>query len=553
MLTNLYIENIAVIEKVNIDFTDGFNVLTGETGAGKSIVIDSINAVLGNRTAKSLIRSGFDSAFVSATFENVSDYAVKKAKSLGFEDDGKTLILQRTLSTSGKNVCHINSRPATVSALKELSPYLIGIHGQNDNMELMSPSVHIRYIDALAKLDFDLKEYKEVFAKLKEAERKLNDANDDETLRFSRIDLLTYQIGEIEDADIKVGEMDALNEEKTVLLNSEKIAKELRKAKICLDSDDETNGALTLLDDASSSLIFASRYMSSVEPISDRLSNALYELQDCSSEIERVLDDIDSSPQRLDEIEERLDVLYKISKKYGATEAEILDYLMSAKDELSSLKNYEENREKLIQEYNEYLEKANVLATKLSKKRQETCTEFKKKVESEMAFLDMPNVRLEIDFSHTELSARGYDKIEFLISANPGEEPKPVSKIASGGELSRMMLAIKTVLSSADFVDTQIFDEIDTGVSGSAAEKIGRKLKELSEKRQVMCVTHQAQIAAFADNHLKISKEVIDEKTYTNVKTLDYDGRVQELARIIDGVTVSETALQHAKKLLSNS
>ncbi len=554
MLTNLYIENIAVIEKVNIDFTSGFNVLTGETGAGKSIVIDSINAVLGNRTAKSLIRNGFDSAFVSATFENVSDYAVKKAKSLGFEDDEKTLILQRTLSTSGKNVCHINSRPATVSALKELSPYLIGIHGQNDNMELMSPSVHIRYIDVLAKLDADLKDYKEVFAKLKEAEQKLNDANDDETLRESRIDLLTYQIGEIEDADIKVGEMDALNEEKTVLLNSEKIAKELQKAKICLDSDeDETNGALTLLDDASSSLIFASRYLTSVEPISDRLSNALYELQDCSSEIERVLDDIDSSPQRLDEIEERLDVLYRISKKYGATEAEILDYLMSAKDELSSLKNYEENREKLIKEYNEYLEKANEKAGKLSKKRQETCTEFKKKVEAEMAFLDMPNVRLEIDFSHTELSVRGYDKIEFLISANPGEEPKPVSKIASGGELSRMMLAIKTVLSSADFVDTQIFDEIDTGVSGSAAEKIGRKLKELSVERQVMCVTHQAQIAAFADNHLKISKEVIDEKTYTNVKTLDFEGRVQELARIIDGVTVSETALQHARKLLGNS
>ena len=554
MLSNLYIENIAVIEKTNIEFSPGLNVLTGETGAGKSIVIDSINAILGKRSSKGLVRSGTDKAFVSATFEELGPLVIKKLTSMGYETEDGVLILQRELSASGKNTCRINSRPCTVSALKEIGEYLVNIHGQNDNLELMNPALHIVYIDALADIASELSSFRQTFRMWKEAREELDSQDSDEQQRLSRIDLLRFQIEELENTSVTVGEYDVLTAEKNALLNREKIAKELMKAQIALDGDgDGEQGALRLLDDASSALIAASRYLEQMEGIADRLSSAFYELQEVSSDLRSSVDDIDASPERLEEIEERLDLLYRMKKKYGSTEEEMLSYLDDAKKELGFLTDYAYNREQLEKRCAALFAQANEKAQRLSDIRKKVCESFITSVEKEMAFLEMPNIRLEITQERTELNTRGFDRIEFLISANPGEDPKPVSKIASGGELSRMMLAIKTVLSKADFVDTLIFDEIDTGISGSAAGRVGKKLKELSHDRQVMCVTHQAQIAAFADAHLLIQKSVENGRTYTHVTSLEDDGRVEELARIVGGEEITGTARDHAKELLRYS
>lgn len=553
MLSNLYIENIAVIEKTNIDFSDGFNVMTGETGAGKSIVIDSINAVLGQRTGKGIIRNGCNSAFVSATFTDVSKFVEKKASTLGFEVEDGMVILQREMSVSGKNTCRINSRPATVSALKELSSYLVNIHGQSDNAELMSPSLHLHYIDALAKNSALLSDYRETYYEYVKVKEELESANDDEAQRLSQIDLLSFQVEELLNADIKIGETEALTAEKTVLLNSDKIIKSLLKSKALLDGDDDTDGVINMADDAFSSLSVASRYQESLSDLSDRLYNALYELKDIADLIDDAVSDIDADPYRLEEIEERLDLLYRLAKKYGPTEEDMLEYLETSQQKLKELEDYDINREKLRERYEQLESESMEKALKLSKIRHEVALDFASSVQKEMAFLEMPNVRLVVDFKETELSKSGIDKVEFLISVNLGEDPKPSTKIASGGELSRMMLAIKTVLARHDIVETMIFDEIDTGISGSAAQKVGMKLKEVSKDRQVMCVTHQAQIAALADSHFLINKKFIDNKTYTEVEKLSMDGRVNELARIIDGVNITQTALDHARKLIENS
>ena len=553
MLTNLYIENIAVIEKSNIDFTNGLNVLTGETGAGKSIVIDAINAVLGKRSSRGMIRTGADAAYVSATFEELSELVHKKLGAMGYSAEDGSLILSRELSASGKNTCRINSRPATVAALKELGEYLINIHGQNDNLELMNPALHIVYIDALADIGERLAAYRGLYRELRAVEEELSSADTDESERLRRMDLLSFQITELEDADITVGEYDALSEERNALQNREKIAKELMRARIALDGDDEVDGVLRMTDDAATSVMNASRYLSTLEGAADRLSSALYELQEISRELEGAMDDIDADPHRLEEIEERLDLLYRLRHKYGDSEEELLAYLDHAKKELNALSDYAFNREQLEKRRDELYNSAYNSAKELSDIRKKVCATFRESVECEMAFLLMPDVRLEIRQEEVEMNTRGIDKIEFLISVNPGEEPKPVSKIASGGELSRMMLAIKTVLSRADFVQTLIFDEIDTGISGSAADRVGKKLHQLSADSQVLCVTHQAQIAAFADNHLFISKSVHDERTFTQVDSLDEDGRIRELARIVGGEQITDSALNHAKQLLNTA
>ena len=553
MLTNLYIENIAVIEKSNIDFTHGLNVLTGETGAGKSIVIDAINAVLGKRSSRGMIRTGADAAYVSATFEELSELVHKKLCAMGYSAEDGSLILSRELSASGKNTCRINSRPATVAALKELGEYLINIHGQNDNLELMNPALHIVYIDALADIGERLAAYRGLYRELRAVEEELSSADTDESERLRRMDLLSFQITELEDAEITVGEYDALSEERNALQNREKIAKELMRARIALDGDDEVDGALRMTDDAATSVMNASRYLGTLEGAADRLSSALYELQEISRELESAMDDIDADPHRLEEIEERLDLLYRLRHKYGDSEEELLAYLDHAKKELNALSDYAFNREQLEKRRDELYNSAYNSAKELSDIRKKVCATFRESVEREMAFLLMPDVRLEIRHEEVEMNTRGIDKIEFLISVNPGEEPKPVSKIASGGELSRMMLAIKTVLSRADFVQTLIFDEIDTGISGSAADRVGKKLHQLSADSQVLCVTHQAQIAAFADNHLFISKSVHDERTFTQVDSLDEQGRVRELARIVGGEQITDSALNHAKQLLNTA
>lgn len=550
MLSNLYIENIAVIEKTSIDFKKGLNVMTGETGAGKSIVIDSINAVLGNRTSKELIRTGASSAFVSAEFTNLSEKAIEVIYEAGFELEDGELLIQREISTTGKNKCRINGRPATVSTLKEIGVQLINIHGQHESYELMSPERHISYIDKLAGLESEIEAYQEVYKKYKKLSAELKKATVDESERERKIDLLKYQIDELEDADLRDGEYEELNEQKAVLQNSEKIIEAIMSSRALMNGDEESSGVLENLQEINSQLSDISEYMSEVEPINSRIESAIYELEDCLSELTGLTDLVDTDGGSLDSIEERLDLIYTLGKKYGSTIKEMLDFLDNAKKELNALVMYDENREALIKECDKAYKEAEKLAKALSEKRKATSSEFADKVCEEMAFLDMPNVKLVVVQEKCELNSLGCDNIEFLISTNPGEPPKPISKIASGGELSRMMLAVKNVLSDKDDIDTLIFDEVDTGISGSAAQKVGLKLREVSKSRQVLCVTHLAQIAAMGNSHFKISKSVRDEKTFTKVEELDHEGRKQELARIIGGTEMTKASLDYAEEML---
>lgn len=550
MLSNLYIENIAVIEKTSIDFKKGLNVMTGETGAGKSIVIDSINAVLGNRTSKELIRTGASSAFVSAEFTNLSEKATAVIYEAGFELEDGELLIQREISTTGKNKCRINGRPATVSTLKEIGVQLINIHGQHESYELMSPELHISYIDKLAGLESEIEAYQEVYKKYKKLSAELKKATVDESERERKIDLLKYQIDELEDADLRDGEYEELNEQKAVLQNSEKIIEAIMSSRALMNGDEESSGVLENLQEINSQLSDISEYMSEVEPINSRIESAIYELEDCLSELTGLTDLVDTDGGSLDSIEERLDLIYTLGKKYGSTIKEMLDFLDKAKKELNALVMYDENREALIKECDKAYKEAEKLAKVLSEKRKATSSEFADKVCEEMAFLDMPNVKLVVVQEKCELNSLGCDNIEFLISTNPGEPPKPISKIASGGELSRMMLAVKNVLSDKDDIDTLIFDEVDTGISGSAAQKVGLKLREVSKSRQVLCVTHLAQIAAMGNSHFKISKSVRDEKTFTKVEELDHEERKQELARIIGGTEMTKASLDYAEEML---
>lgn len=550
MLSNLYIENIAVIEKTSIDFKKGLNVMTGETGAGKSIVIDSINAVLGNRTSKELIRTGASSAFVSAEFTNLSEKAIAVIYEAGFELEDGELLIQREISTTGKNKCRINGRPATVSTLKEIGVQLINIHGQHESYELMSPELHISYIDKLAGLESEIEAYQEVYKKYKKLSAELKKATVDESERERKIDLLKYQIDELEDADLRDGEYEELNEQKAVLQNSEKIIEAIMSSRALMNGDEESSGVLENLQEINSQLSDISEYMSEVEPINSRIESAIYELEDCLSELTGLTDLVDTDGGSLDSIEERLDLIYTLGKKYGSTIKEMLDFLDKAKKELNALVMYDENREALIKECDKAYKEAEKLAKALSEKRRATSSEFADKVCEEMAFLDMPNVKLVVVQEKCELNSLGCDNIEFLISTNPGEPPKAISKIASGGELSRMMLAVKNVLSDKDDIDTLIFDEVDTGISGSAAQKVGLKLREVSKSRQVLCVTHLAQIAAMGNSHFKISKSVRDEKTFTKVEELDHEGRKQELARIIGGTEMTKASLDYAEEML---
>lgn len=550
MLQTLYIENIAVIEKITIDFRKGLNVLTGETGAGKSIIIDAINAVMGQRTSKDIIRTGEQSAFVSAQFDNINSEVIKKLDELGFSDDEGILIIQRTLNLSGKSVCKINGRPATVSMLKELSKYLINIHGQHENYELFSPETHIDYIDSYGKSKELLDDYEERYREYKILKKKLDEANSDESERLKEIDLLSFQVQELNDADIQPGEQELLEAERTSLMSYEKIFSLLNEAKMLLTGDENADGGVELIDSVCSDIQQASRYNSEYEDLSNMLSDIYYNLQDCADSISDAIDNLESDPQRLEEIEERLDLLNRLTRKYNCSCDELIPLNEKMQTRLDELLNFDKNRDELLKAFEDSEKLTMQSAQRLSNHRKKVAQEFSKKVKTEMSFLNMPNVELVPKFGTTEFTSKGIDKAELLISANPGEVPRPVAKIASGGELSRMMLAIKTVLSSSDTVDTLIFDEVDTGISGSAAEKVGLKLKEVSENSQVLCVTHQAQIAALADNHYLIRKKVDDGRTFTDVSILDHEGRKNELARIIGGVNITQAALAHAESML---
>lgn len=550
MLKTLYIENIAVIEKTSIDFNSGLNVLTGETGAGKSIIIDAINAIMGQRTSKNIIRTGEQSAFVSAQFDDINPTVRQKLGELGFSDDDGELILQRTLSANGKSACKINGRPATASMLRELSLDLINIHGQHESYELFSPETHIDYIDSFAKDEALLADYKQKYAEYKILKKKLNEAHTDESERLREIDLLTFQANELSQADVQVGEEDALDAERNSLMNFEKIYALLNKAKMLLDGDD-SNGGTEVVDLASSAMQSAAELDGSYEELSSNLTDIYYTLRDVSESIGDFIESLDGDPERLEEIEERLDLLNRLSRKYNCPCDELPEYAEQIQARLDELLSYDKNRDELEEACRKAEQLTLDAAEKLSACRKKASEVFAKRVKTEMRFLNMPNVELVPEFEQTELSPKGIDRVELLISANPGETPRPVARIASGGELSRMMLAIKTVLAAADTVDTLIFDEVDTGISGSAAEKVGLKLKEVSESRQVLCVTHQAQIAALADSHYLIQKQIENGRTYTNVALLDRNGRKNELARIIGGVNITEAALSHADSMLA--
>lgn len=552
MLSNLQMENIAVIKSASIDFENRFNVMTGETGAGKSIVIDSLNAILGERTSRELIRSGADSASVCAEFQNVGDNVKNELEKLGIEKDD-TLIVSRKLTPDGKNVCRINGMPATVSMLKALGVQLVNIHGQLDNQSLLSPETHCSFIDKLAGSGRELNEFKELYSLYIKKKNELKSLNTDVNEKNRRLDILNYQIEEIQKADIRPGEKDELTEKLGFLRNAEKVLDLLHTAYAALNGDGEMPGAADIAADAASKLLSAADYSSDFAETANGVNDAAMNLSAYTEELRDKIYSLDYDPNETERAEERLDVIYRLSQKYGDSEEDILAYLENAEKERDALSFSDERAEQLRAETEKAYNEALAAAKKLSEIRIEAGKKFSADVERELAFLDMPSVKFIVNDSVGELYENGIDNIEFLLSANAGEEPKPLSKIASGGELSRIMLAIKCVLSELDDIDTLIFDEIDSGVSGRAALKIAAKMKELSKTHQVICVTHLAQIAAFADEHKLISKEEKDGRTYTCIASLDYNGRKYELARIMGGLTVTQSILNSAEELLSSA
>ncbi len=551
MLRTLSIENIAVIEKAKIDFDGGLNVLTGETGAGKSIVVDSINAVLGERTSKQLVRTGSDFAFVSAFFENINATVCGELEKLGYtpEDDGSLLITRR-ISKDGRSSCRINGMPATVSVLHTLGKALVNIHGQHDSQSLLDPEQHYKFIDMLSGDSSALSDYKTAFSRFLSVRRELKALTAAADSADKNTELLEYQIKELEEADIKIGEAQALNARKKVIDSAEEAAKAYSSALEAVNGDDENPGAESLLQSALESVVRFSELSPEIKKASALLENAVDEIADAKSVIDGELSVLDFDPREREEIEERLDELFRLGKKYGDGEEKMLAYLDNAKRKLNSIVNNEEELEKLNDEYDKAYADVLAAAEKLTALRKKTAQKFAADVKNQLAYLDMPKINFTVDFKKGIMSSAGLDKIEFLISANPGEEPKPLVKIASGGELSRIMLGIKSILAYNDTVDTLIFDEIDTGVSGRASQKIGLKLKEVSKNTQVICVTHSAQIASNADSHFLISKDISGDRTFTSVTLLDRSQRRNELARIMGGLEITDAMLNSAEELL---
>ncbi|MDD6011597.1 MAG: DNA repair protein RecN [Oscillospiraceae bacterium] len=549
MLTSLKIENVAVIEQAEILFDGGLNILTGETGAGKSIVIDAINAVLGERTSKELIRDGADRAKVTAFFEKISPQAsaILDEYEIESEPDG-SLLVTRVITSDGRSSCKINGHPVTVSMLKSIGRELITICGQHDSQYLLMKDRHLSFIDAIADSDELLSSYRETYSEIKKVRRELKKITGDDADKERRLEFLKYQIDELKSANIVVGEKNGLMEEKKKFQNREKILGNLTDCDRILNGDG--SGITGKLYDLSDCLEELSRYDSGFREYAESIAELKYALDECSARVRDSLEGFTESDFSIDAVEERLDQLYRLSKKYGATEEEMLAYLDDITEEYESISMSGEIAEKLQEQYDELADELFRRGCYLSDSRKQAAITFEKKVEENLRFLDMPEAAFVVDFREAAATETGIDDVEFLFSANPGQEPKPLAKIASGGELSRVMLAIRCVLSDQDSVGTMIFDEIDTGVSGRAAHKIAYKLRELSVKKQVLCVTHLAQIAAYADNHLYIEKSSDGDKTYTAVTALDYDGRIREIARIIGGDVLTNTTLDSAREMI---
>jgi DNA repair protein RecN (Recombination protein N) len=552
MLKSLNIKNIAVIEEANIDFSDGLNVMTGETGAGKSIIVDSINAVLGERTSKELVRHGEDNAFVSAMFERINSDVRNKLCDLGLPcEEDNTLVITRRISALGKSSCRINGVACTVSMLKEIGTLLMNIHGQHDSQALLNSDYHYRFVDMLCDDKSVLEDYKKSFRAFVAIRKKLKELTADADDRERTLELLSYEIAELEAADIKIGEREELKNRRNLILNAKSIITSLSGVLSAINGDDEFSGIETMLETQARELEDISEVDSELKSIYNKLTDLNDMLEALKDMTRGKLSSIDYSEGELDEIEERLDMYYRFSSKYGDTEEEMLSYLENAQNRKNAIDNSDEELKRLNDEYDIALEETLMKAEKLSAFRKETAKRLEEAVKAQLEYLDMPKIQFITHFDKGNLSVNGTDKLEFLISTNPGEPPKPLSKIASGGELSRIMLAVKSVLAKADSVDTLIFDEIDTGVSGRASRKIGYRLKSLGRDTQVICVTHSAQIASCADEHLLIKKEFSGDRTYTSVTPLNRDERIKELARIMGGLQITDTLLKSAEELLN--
>ena len=553
MLKNLKIENIAVIESADISFDTGLNVLTGETGAGKSIIIDSINAILGERTSKELVRTGTTAASVNAFFTDVTSVTKLKLQELGIDnEDDSSLLISRKISQDGKNVCRINGVTVTVSMLKELGKTLVDIHGQHDNRSLLLKDNHCAYIDKLASNEKILSEYTECYRTFVALKKELKTLKSNEEENEKNAEILRYQIDEIEKADVTDGEISELISTRNKLANAEKISTALSFSYDEFSGEDDRIGIISKLKNITEQINSISE-ICDMKDVLQNLQNAVYTLEDCSQCIKNNLDSVEFNPQLLEETEERLDLLVRLTKKYNTDEKGLLNVVKDLKDKLETIDSSAERIEDLTNKLDFAGQKMLDAAKKLTDTRIRTAEKFTSKVANELKFLDMPDVTFLVDRKDKALGITGCDDIEFLISANIGESPKPLIKISSGGELSRIMLAIKNVLSEKDDILTMIFDEIDTGISGQAATKVAKKLYNVSNGKQVICVTHLSQIASFADNHLFISKDTSSGHTFTKVKVLSENERKYELSRINGGSVITQSQLEAANEMLSQA
>ncbi len=549
MLFLLHIENIAVIEEADIQFRPGFNALTGETGAGKSIVIDAMGAVLGGRTSRDLIRTGAPKAFVSAEFEDVPEDLPALSEN-GIVPEGGSLLLQRELHADGKNVCRVNGRPVTVAQLRQIGVELLNIHGQHDGAQLLDEEQHGAYLDRYGCTDPQLWVYREKYGRMQRLADQMRTLRMDEAERARKVDSLCFQIDELERAELQPGEDEELAERRNLLRNGEKYLSALREADACLNGGDDFAGAASALQDAKSA-VYAIRTLSAdLENLYQRLDSAYCEVYDLATIARDKREEFDFSPEDLDAVESRCDQLYRLKKKYGATVEDMLAYLEKCRGELDAIETADDTLILLNQQYQKATVEVKEAGAILTEVRRTAAAELEQRILRELRDLDMGKIRFCIDFTPKEPSADGCDEIRFLMSANAGEDLKPISKIASGGELARIMLALKNVLSEQERIGTMVFDEVDTGVSGRAAQKVAEKLAQVARQKQVLCVTHLPQLAAMADTHFVVSKGEQNGRTYTQVVCMDREQRKAELARITGGSRVTDALLESAGELL---
>ena len=552
MLSSLQIENVAVIQKANIHFEKGLNVLTGETGAGKSILIDSINAILGNRTSKDLVRTGAAKAVIRAAFEDVPPAVLDSLEKAGYERS-EALLLSREITAEGKSTCRINGMPATAAVLRELCGGLININGQHDSVGLLNPARHEGILDAYAQNSAEYQAYYAIYRELVGVKKTLDAMITDESEKQRRIDLLSYQVQEIDDAGLTAGEEQTLESRRKVLANASTIRDRIAQCYALLSGGDEAPGAVDLLGEASNAVDAAAQLDGELSAGAGQLLDLYYTAKDVAADLIGRLDAYDTNDAELDEIEQRIDLIYKLRRKYGDTVEDILAFGERARKELEMIQSSQERVEHLQKEQRRLYTLAREKAEALTQTRLKAFDELNKRISGTLDFLNMPGVRMTLRHSRGPLASHGQDSIEFYISTNPGEAPKPLAKIASGGELSRITLAIKNAMADKDAVPTVIYDEIDSGVSGKAASRIGEVLRQSAEGHQILCITHTAQIAALADCHLLIQKNITNERTYTEIHPLDENGRVEALARLISGDHVTELSLANAREMLGRN